>query len=151
MADARRTRPVVVLHVEDNDGDVILVRDALAAVDATVVLHVVQDGHAAVEFVRRQSPRPDLIILDMHLPKKSGIEVLKELKTDADHMHIPIVIFSNSNSTKEVRDAYSSHANSYIRKPLDIDEFFAAIASFEQYWARTVVLPPNNASRFHTN
>jgi len=143
MAKVNRTRPIVVLHVEDSDMDVALVREALTTVDATVILHVVQDGPAAVEFVRKRSPRPDLIILDMHLPTTSGIEVLKELKEDAEHLDIPIVIFSNSNSIKEVQDAYTNHANSYIRKPADLDEFFAAIASLEQYWAHTVILPAN--------
>jgi DNA-binding response OmpR family regulator len=81
-----------------------------------------------------------LIVLDMHLPLKSGMEVLRELKADAEHLDIPIVIFSNSNSVKEVRDAYASHANSYVRKPMNVDEFFATIALVYRYWADTVVL-----------
>jgi two-component system, chemotaxis family, response regulator Rcp1 len=144
MSKAKSASPIVVLHVEDNENDAVLVRQALAAMDASVQCHLVQDGFAALEFVRKKTPRPHLIILDMHLPGKSGLEVLAELKNDSEHMDIPVVIFSSSASKRDIRAAYCAHANSYIRKPEEMDEFFEVIAGVERYWARTVLLPLSN-------
>jgi chemotaxis family two-component system response regulator Rcp1 len=139
-----KTRKTVdVLLVEDNDGDVLLVRRALRAIDTTVQLHVVTDGNAALEFVRRGSPLPDLIILDLNLPRMSGNEVLGELKDDPELREIPVVVFSSSGNSRDVQSAYRGHASSYIQKPQDVDEFFAAVAGLVRYWTKTVLLPTN--------
>jgi CheY-like chemotaxis protein len=135
-----RPATIDVLLVEDNDGDVILVQEALQAANAHVQLHVVTDGVSALDFVRRQNPRPHLILLDLNLPQKPGREVLNELKSDLDSRAIPIVVFTSSGALKDVHSAYS-HASGYIQKPPDVDEFFAAIAGLERYWAQTVLLP----------
>lgn len=94
-----------------------------------------------MEFVRKQTPRPDLIILDMNLPFKSGQEVLEELKADADLCEIPVVVFTSSASLRDVRAAYRHQASSYVRKPEDVDEFFKVVAGIERYWTETAVLP----------
>ena len=132
---------VDVLLVEDNKGAVLLVRAALEASHARVRLHVVSNGVAALDFVRRQNPRPQLLILDVNLPRKTGLEVLTELKSDPQFAGLPIVMFSSSAATQDVEMAYRAHACGYIQKPDNVDTFFAAIASFERYWTQTVLLP----------
>lgn len=136
-----KNRAIEVLLVEDNHGDVLLVRQALKSIATAVQLHVAKDGAAALEFVRRKSPQPDLIILDMNLPQKSGAEVLDELKADTELREIPVVVFSSSGAVRDVRAAYRAQASSYVRKPEDVDEFFAVVAGMERYWTKTVLLP----------
>jgi CheY-like chemotaxis protein len=130
-----------VLLVEDNDGDIILIRLALDESRAPVRLHVAKDGVEALAFVQRGQPRPDLIILDLNLPRKSGREVLAELKAHPDLKEIPVVIFTSSRADRDVRTAYRAHANTYVRKPEDIDEFYAAVAGLHRYWSETALLP----------
>ncbi len=141
MGKAGTARTIQVLLVEDNDGDVLLVRQALKAVDSHVQLHVVSNGISALTFVRNSTPRPHLIILDMNLPEKAGGEVLQELKGDSALSHIPVVIFTSSGALSDIHLAYRSHAAGYIQKPQDVDEFFAAVAGLERYWTHTVLLP----------
>ena len=141
MGKVGTAKTIHVLLVEDNDGDVLLVRQALKAADSRVQLHVVSNGISALRFVSNGSPRPHLIILDMNLPEKAGGEVLQELKGDDALLEIPVVIFTSSSALNDVHLAYRSHAAGYIQKPQDVDEFFAAVAGLERYWARTVLLP----------
>jgi chemotaxis family two-component system response regulator Rcp1 len=136
-----KSRAISVLLVEDNQGDVLLVRQALNATDTSIELHVARDGVAGLEFVRRKNPKPDLIILDLNLPQKSGCEVLQELKADAELSEIPVVVFSTSGARCDVRAAYRAHASSYVQKPHDVDAFFAVVADLKRYWTETVLLP----------
>jgi CheY-like chemotaxis protein len=142
MYKSRNPTCLDVLLVEDNEGDVILVRKALEAAATTAILHVVSNGADALDFVRQENPRPDLIILDLNLPQMSGNQVLLKLKSDATICKIPVVIFTSSAARGDIHGAYAGHASGYVQKPVNIDDFFAAVASIERYWARTVLLPP---------
>ena len=139
MNPYRPHKPTVLL-VEDNEGDIGLFREGLNAIRATLDLQVVTDGIKAMEFLRTK-PRPNLVILDLNIPGKSGYEVLEELKQDADLKDVPVVIFSSSGALRDVKMAYKLHANSFVRKPVDVDEFFEAVASIERFWTRTASLP----------
>ena len=141
MEMAKHERCIDVLLVEDNRSDVLLVRTAFEASHARVRLHVVSNGVAALDFVRQENPRPQLMILDVNLPNKNGLEVLAELKSDPKFAGLPIVMFSSSAASRDVEMAYRAHACGYIQKPDNVDTFFAAIASFERYWTQTVLLP----------
>jgi chemotaxis family two-component system response regulator Rcp1 len=113
---SHRHKAINVLLVEDNHGDVMLIRQALKTINAALHLHVAVDGIAGLEFVRRGSPRPDVIILDLNLPGKSGSDVLRELKGDSELTEIPVVVFSSSAASSDVQASYRAHASSYIRK-----------------------------------
>jgi CheY-like chemotaxis protein len=143
MCKSTNSKCLEVLLIEDNDGDVILVRKALKAAATTATLRVVSNGTDALDFVRQQNPRPDLIILDLNLPEMSGNQVLLKLKSDATICKIPVVIFTSSAAKVDIHGAYAGHASGYVQKPVNIDEFFAAVAGIEHYWARTVLLPPS--------
>ena len=140
-----------VLLVEDNEGDVVLVREALAEGDKTADLHVVRDGLEALAFLRHEEgfsdvPRPDVILLDLNLPKLHGSEVLHQLKRDRDLRSIPVVILSTSSSEADVRDSYLHRANCYITKPSDFDHFVKMIHRLQEYWFEVVSLPPQDPS-----
>lgn len=141
-----RRRGLEVLLVEDSPGDIRLTQEALK--DASLVrrLSVVTDGVEALEFLYRQgrfagAPRPDLILLDLNLPKKSGSEVLAEVKRDAALRQIPVVILTTSADEHDIDRAYDLHANCYITKPVDFDQFISAVRSIEQFWLAFVQLP----------
>ena len=146
MADSL-TKIFDILLVEDNPGDVRLAREALKESDIKTSLHVVEDGVEAMAFLRRQgkylgSPRPDLMLLDLNLPRKSGREVLAEVKTDDGLKRIPVVILTVSRSEDDITRCYDNHANCYITKPLDFNEFMSVTKSIEDFWLTTVQLPP---------
>lgn len=135
-----------VLLVEDNPADVILMQEAL--VDAVYCnrLHVVNDGEEAMAFLRRQgvydaAPRPDIILLDLNLPKKDGREVLKEIKEDGSLMHIPVIIISTSQSQEEIMNSYRLHANCFISKPVDLNRFFEMVRAIDSFWFSVASLP----------
>jgi two-component system, chemotaxis family, response regulator Rcp1 len=135
-----------ILLVEDNSADVKLVEKAFESCNGSIQLHVVRDGLEATNFVFRldkfaNAPRPDLIILDLNLPKKPGIDVLSEIKADPTLSAIPILIFTTSLSPEEIRRCYQHHANTYITKPSELDEFFSTIQCIENYWLRKAQLP----------
>jgi len=139
-------KPIDLLLVEDNAGDVRLTEEALKESAVRVNLNVVRDGADAVDFLYRRgkfhdAPRPDLILLDLNLPKKSGREVLSEVKADPDLRRIPIVVMTTSTADQDVLRAYSLNANCYVAKPVDLDAFFDAVKSIEQFWLRKAVLP----------
>jgi CheY-like chemotaxis protein len=140
-------RTIEILLVEDNPGDANLTRIALADREVNVNLSVVTDGVEAMDFLHRQGEyhhaiHPDLILLDWNLPRKNGREVLIEIKSDQKLQRIPIVILSTSEAESDILKAYNLHANCYITKPVDFDEFVQIIQSIEQFWFTIVKLPP---------
>jgi len=146
MANGACLRAIDILLVEDNPGDVDLAREALGMGKLHNTLHVVQDGMAAMEFLRKKgkfaaSPRPDLIILDLNLPKKDGRQVLAEVKEDESLKRIPVVILTTSSAEEDVLKTYNLHANCFITKPIDIKQFLRVVQSIEEFWLSIVVLP----------
>jgi chemotaxis family two-component system response regulator Rcp1 len=150
MNDMKAIRSIEILMVEDNPGDVRLTQETLKDSKISNTLHVVEDGVAALDFLYRragygQAPRPDLILLDLNLPKKNGREVLQEIKQDAHLKTIPVVILTTSKSEEDVLRAYSLHANCYITKPVDFEQFIKIVRTIEQFWLTIVTLTENNA------
>ena len=140
-------RPVEVLLVEDNPGDVRLTQEAFKEAKVLNHLSVVGDGVQALAFLRREgdhteAPRPDLILLDLNLPKKDGREVLEEIKADERLRRIPVVILTTSSAQQDILKSYDLHANSYITKPVDLDQFVTVVKSIEDFWLTIVKLPP---------
>lgn len=140
-------RPIRVLLVEDSPDDVALTREALAESRVLNDLSVARDGVEALDFLHRRgafadAPRPDLILLDLNLPRKDGREVLAELKEHPDLRVIPIVILTTSRAEADVLKAYRLHANCYIPKPVDFDRFLEVVRSIEHFWLQVVTLPP---------
>jgi chemotaxis family two-component system response regulator Rcp1 len=138
--------PVKVLLVEDSASDIRLMEEVLADARMSVELSVVQDGVAALAFLRRAegyvvSPRPDLILLDLNLPKKSGREVLAEIKSDPSLKLIPVVVLTTSTAADDVHDTYDLHANCYVTKPVDLDRFSTVMERIEGFWLATARLP----------
>jgi two-component system, chemotaxis family, response regulator Rcp1 len=146
-----RVAPIQILLVEDQPADVRLTEEVLADGKVANDVHVVNDGEQAMAFLRRKgrfagSPRPDLILLDLNLPRMDGREVLAEIKSDPDLMVVPVIILTTSSAERDVLDAYEHRANAYVTKPIDLDQFIAAVASIEQFWL-TFVSIPEHASR----
>jgi len=140
-------RPIEILMVEDNPGDVRLTVEALKEGKVRNNLHTVEDGVEALEFLRRkgryaEAVRPDLILLDLNLPKKNGREVLAEIKEDPDLKRIPVVILTVSQAEQDIVKSYNLHANCYITKPVDLDQFLEMVKSIENFWLTVVMLPP---------
>ena len=140
--------PIQILMVEDNDGDILLTTRALKEAKVANHVHVAHDGVEALEFLRRQgkyadAPRPDLIILDLNLPRKDGRQVLAEIKPDPELRSIPVVVLTSSNAEADVVKSYDLHANCYLVKPVDFAGLMAIIKSIESFWLTVVKLPPN--------
>ncbi len=136
-----------VLLVEDNPGDVRLTREALDESDTEVRLHVVSDGIEAIEFLAGEgnhvdTPTPDMILLDLNLPRKSGEEVLETIREDGSLPTPPVVVLTSSNAAEDVARSYELSANAYLTKPVAPDEFIATIRQFETFWLSTAHLPP---------
>jgi len=147
MNDSAIGRPIEILLVEDNPGDVRLTMEALRGGRVRNNIHVVEDGVQAMDFLRRQGdyravPRPDLILLDLNLPKKDGREVLGEVKQDPALKRIPVVILTSSAAEQDILRAYDLAANCYITKPLDLEQFLRVLKSIEDFWLVIVKLPP---------
>jgi CheY-like chemotaxis protein len=141
---------VEILLVEDNPGDIRLVREALKESKVTNNLHVVMDGEAALAYLRRQgryaqAVPPDLIFLDLNLPRKTGMEVLAEIKADAALQPIPVAILTVSRDEEDVLRAHNLHAACYVSKPLDLNQFMAVVRTIEDFWFTIVKLPPNGS------
>jgi CheY-like chemotaxis protein len=135
-----------ILLVEDNPGDVELVREALSEAKVCNELHVAPDGVEAMKFLRAQgnyagTPCPDLILLDLNLPKKSGREVLEEIKTDPNLKLIPVVILTSSKEEEDICRSYQMHANCYVTKPVNFEQFMNVVKSIEDFWLTVVKLP----------
>lgn len=138
--------PIDILLVEDNPGDARLTQEALREGKVYNTLYVVEDGEEAISFLKRTGeytdcPKPDLILLDLNLPKKNGIEVLREIKKDDELKLIPTVILTTSNAEEDILASYSLYANCYITKPVDLPQFYEVIKSVEDFWFTVVKLP----------
>lgn len=138
--------PIDILLVEDSPADVDLTREALEDAKVRNTLHVVSDGVAAMEFLRQEgdyadAPRPDLILLDLNLPKKDGREVLADVKADPALRRIPVVILTTSEAEQDILRSYDLHANCYVTKPVDLEQFISVIKSIEKFWLVIVKLP----------
>jgi two-component system, chemotaxis family, response regulator Rcp1 len=141
-------KPIQILLVEDNPGDVRLTQEILKDAKVANKLHVVKDGVEALAFLRRTgkyagSPAPDLILLDLNLPKKDGREVLFEIKADESLRRIPVVVLTVSKSEEDILRSYNLHANCYISKPVNLEQFVSVVRSIENFWLTIVKLPPN--------
>ena len=140
----------VIMLVEDNPADVRLTQEALRNGKVMHELLVATDGVQALAFLRNEDPytdvpRPDLIFLDLNLPRKNGHEVLVEIKSDPALMSIPVIILTTSQSDEDILASYDAYANGYIVKPVDVEQFFAIIRNIKNYWMSVVVLPPKNS------
>jgi len=143
-------RPVEILLVEDNPGDVRLTIEALYDAKVRNNLSVAVDGVDALEFLRRQgahaeAPRPDVILLDLNLPRKDGREVLAEIKNDPDLRSIPVVVLTTSSAEEDIVRSYNLHANCYITKPVDLDQFIKVVRAIDNFWLAIVSLPSRGA------
>ena len=141
-------RPVEILLVEDNPGDERLTREALKEGKVYSNLYWVKDGVEATDFLRRRgrhagAVRPDIILLDLNLPKKDGREVLEEIKTDEDLKRIPVVVLTTSKAEEDVLRTYNLHANCFVTKPVDLEKFIVVVKSIDRFWLTVVTLPPN--------
>jgi CheY-like chemotaxis protein len=139
--------PVEILLVEDNPGDVRLAREGLSECKIRNNLHVVDDGVKAMAFLRRRdeyakAPRPDLVLLDLNLPRKDGREVLREVKEDEKLRTIPVVVLTTSKAEEDILKSYSLHANCYVTKPMGLQQFLDVVRSIEDFWFTIVKLPP---------
>lgn len=146
MSTTAASRPVHLLLVEDNAADAFLVKAFLRNSRLTNTLHQVQDGEAAMSFLRQQdeyvdAPRPGLILLDLNLPKKDGREVLEELKADPNLKTIPVIVMTGSAAAQDILMSYELQASCYVTKPSDLDEFNRTMASLEEFWLNYVKLP----------
>jgi chemotaxis family two-component system response regulator Rcp1 len=147
MKVGEESRPIEILLVEDNAGDVRLVKEALEENKFLNNLHMARDGVEAMKFLHKEGEyanavRPDLILLDLNLPKKDGREVLAEVKVDEDLKRIPVVIMTISKAEEDILKTYNLHANCYITKPIDLDQFIKVVRSVESFWLTIVKLPP---------
>lgn len=142
-----KPRPLEILLVEDNPADVRLTREAFAEGKVLNKLVVAKDGVQALQILRREgvhasAVRPDLILLDLNLPRKDGREVLAEIKEDADLRRIPVVVLTTSHAETDIIKSYNLHANCYIVKPVDLDQFIHVVQAIDRFWLTAVVLPP---------
>jgi chemotaxis family two-component system response regulator Rcp1 len=138
---------IEILLVEDNPGDALLTREAFDEARVRNNLHHVTDGVRAMEFLRREgeyerSPRPDIILLDLNMPRKGGLEVLEEVKNDPRLKDIPVVVLTTSAAEEDVVRSYQAHANAYITKPVDLAKFLSVVRTLEEFWLAVVRLPP---------
>ncbi|MEV1147356.1 response regulator [Micromonospora sp. NPDC049799] len=138
--------PVRILVVDDDPGDVLMIEEALADSDVEKVIDVVSDGQEAMEFLRREgrhteARRPDVILLDLNMPRMDGRQVLGEVKSDEDLRTIPIVVLTTSNADTDILGSYTLQANAYVTKPIDLDDFNDVVRRIDEFFGRVVVLP----------
>jgi len=150
MEEITAGKPIEILLVEDNPGDVRLTQEALRDGKVRNYMRVAADGVEALAILRREGKyadalRPDVILLDLNLPKKDGREVLAEIKTDPDLRRIPVVVLTTSEAEEDILRAYNLYANAYVAKPVDLDKFIAVVKSIEDFWLEIVKLPPDDA------
>lgn len=143
-------KPIEILLVEDNPADIMLTEEAFEEADFAHRLHVAHDGLEALAFLRREgqhhaAPTPDVILMDLNMPRMSGLETLDILKVDADLRHIPVIVLTTSRAEEDIWRSYNLHANSYIPKPVTISEFIGVIRSLGAYWFGTATLPPHRS------
>lgn len=145
-------KPIHILLVEDNEGDVVLTTEAFENTRVLTEISVVRDGKAAMDFLRKEGDyfnvnQPDLMLLDLNLPRKNGLEVLQFVKSNSSLLHIPVIVLSTSSSERDIDKCYENYANCYITKPVDIDNFFSVISRIEIFWLSIVKLPMKNTPR----
>jgi len=139
-------KPVEILLVEDNEGDIGLIEEILEEISIRNKLHVAEDGEEAILYLYGEgkfsgSSRPDIILLDLNLPKIDGLEILKEIKEDENLKNIPVVVLTTSQAEKDILRAYDLHANAYVNKPLDFDQFINTVKSIATFWLGIVKIP----------
>jgi CheY-like chemotaxis protein len=139
--------PIEVLLVEDDPGDVLMTREAFEEHKVRNNLSVVNDGSEAIAFLRREgryadAPRPDLVLLDLNLPRRDGREVLAEIKNDPDLRQIPVVVLTTSQADEDIARSYQLHANAYVTKPVDFDRFIEVVRQIDEFFVSVVALPP---------
>ncbi|NKY86208.1 response regulator [Nocardia veterana] len=139
-------QPIDILLVEDDPGDELMTREAFEDGKIGNTLHVAHDGQEALDFLYRQgefpdAPRPDLILLDLNLPKYDGRQILEKIKSDPDLSHIPVVVLTTSAAEEDILRSYRLHANAYVTKPVDLDQFIAAIKHIDEFFVQVVRLP----------
>jgi chemotaxis family two-component system response regulator Rcp1 len=149
MTSQKTGRPIEILLIEDNPGDVRLTKEALKEAEVLNKIHVVTDGVEALAFLRRQgryinASRPDLILLDLNLPKKDGREVLAEIKEDPDLKQTPVIVLTISKAEDDIIKTYNLHANCYVNKPVDLGRFIEVVTAIKHFWLGIVKLPLNN-------
>jgi CheY-like chemotaxis protein len=147
MSDTESLDVIDVLLVEDDPGDVLLIREAFEDNKVHNRLHVVADGVEALSFLRREgehadAPQPDLVLLDLNLPRKDGREVLAEVKGDDALQHIPVVVLTTSKAEEDVLRSYKLHANAYVTKPVDFERFIDVVRQIDEFFVTVVKLPP---------
>ena len=145
-------RPIEILLAEDSAGDARLTHEALKAAKVLNSLHVVRDGAEALDFLLRRdgyadAPRPDLILLDLNMPRMNGRDALKAIKENPELALIPVVVLTTSDAEKDILESYSLHANCYVTKPVDVDQFVTVIRSIEDFWLTIVMLPPASSAK----
>lgn len=143
---AESPNPVRILVVDDDPGDVLMIEEALADSDVDKVIDIVSDGEEAMEFLRREgrhaaARRPDVILLDLNMPRMDGRQVLSEVKSDEDLRTIPIVVLTTSNADTDIVGSYTLQANAYVTKPIDTDDFNDVVHRIDEFFGRVVVLP----------
>jgi DNA-binding response OmpR family regulator len=148
MSDPVPAEPVDILLVEDNPGDVRLTKEAFKEAQIANRIHVVTDGHQALDFLHRRDEyadavRPDILLLDLNLPKKHGEEVLAELNASTELTGLPVIVLTSSHAEADVVRSYELNANAYLTKPVDPGEFVDTVRTLEQFWFSTVRLPPD--------
>lgn len=146
MADAALARPMEVLLVEDDPGDVVMTQEAYADGETGNRLAVVMNGEDAIAYLRKvgefaEVPTPDLVLLDLNLPRRNGREVLRDIKDDPHLRRIPVVVLTTSEADSDVRAVYELHANAYVRKPQDFLDYVAAVRAIDDFYSRVVRLP----------
>ena len=144
---AESSLPIEVLLVEDDPGDVLMTQEAFEEHKVRNTLNVVSDGVEALAYLRREgehadAPRPDLILLDLNLPRVDGREVLQVIKNDEDLRRIPVVVLTTSQADEDILRSYSLHANAYVTKPVDFDSFIAVVRQIDEFFVSVVKLPP---------
>ncbi|KUI36939.1 two-component system response regulator [Mycobacterium sp. IS-1496] len=140
------TRPIDVLLIEDDPGDELITREAFEHNKISNTLHVAHDGQEGLDFLYRRSgyenaPRPDLILLDLNLPKYDGRQLLETVKSDPDLSHIPVVVLTTSSAEEDILRSYKLHANAYVTKPVDLDQFMNAVRQIDEFFVQVVRLP----------
>ena len=141
------SKPLDILLVEDNPADVRLTREVLRHSARPVTLHVARDGEQALAMLAHE-PEPDLVLLDLNLPGLPGREVLARMKADARLKHIPVIVLSTSRADADVAACYQLHANCYLQKPMDVEDFAGAMRQLEEFWLTQVALPPKGAREY---
>jgi chemotaxis family two-component system response regulator Rcp1 len=142
-----QVKPIEILLVEDSPGDILIAREALSEAKLLNAIHVAEDGVEAMDFLHKRGkftsvPTPDLIMLDLNLPRKSGREVLAEIKTNDSLKKIPVVVLTTSSAEEDILKSYNLHANCYVVKPVEFESFVKAVQSIQHFWFSVVTLPP---------